>query len=43
MIMLIISAASMSAQTDDDYRMEIAGGLGLIRYLGDFNGNITKD
>ena len=43
MIMLIISAASTSAQTDDDYRMEIGGGLGLIGYLGDFNGNITKD
>jgi hypothetical protein len=43
MIMLIISAASVSAQTDDDYRMEIGGGLGLTGYLGDFNGNVAKD
>lgn len=33
----------MSGQTDDDYRMEIGGGLGLTGYLGDFNSNITKD
>ena len=38
MIILIISATSMSGQTDDDYRMEIGGGLGLTGYLGDFNG-----
>ena len=43
MIILIISAASMSAQKDYDYRMEIGGGMGLTGYLGDFNGNITKD
>ncbi len=43
MIILIISATSMSGQTDDDYRMEIGGGLGLTGYLGDFNSNITKD
>jgi hypothetical protein len=42
MIILIISAASMSAQKDYDYRMEIGGGLGLTGYLGDFNGNITN-
>ena len=41
--MLLGSATLISAQEDDDYRMEIGGGLGLVGYLGDFNGNITKE
>lgn len=46
-IMLLMAAfacASTSyAQQDDEYRMEIGGGVGLTGYLGDFNGNLTKD
>lgn len=31
------------AQEDPEYRMEIGVGGGLMGYLGDFNGNLTKD
>lgn len=37
------SATQLSAQDDPEYRMEIGVGAGLNGYLGDFNGNITKD
>ena len=30
------------AQEDPEYKMEIGGGAGLVGYLGDFNGNLTK-
>ena len=39
---LILPAAVM-AQDDQEYRMEIGAGGGLMGYLGDFNGNLTKD
>ncbi len=32
-----------AAQTEPEYRMEIGGGVGLVSYQGDFNGNITKN
>ena len=31
------------AQDEPEYKMEIGAGAGLINYLGDFNGNLTKD
>ena len=31
-----------NAQDDPEYRMEIGGGLGLMAYEGDFNGNLMK-
>lgn len=31
------------AQTDDEYRMEIGGGIGLVSYQGDFNGSVLSD
>jgi hypothetical protein len=31
-----------AAQEEDEYKMEIGGGIGLIAYEGDFNGSITK-
>lgn len=34
---------SSYAQDEDEYRMEIGVGAGMMGYLGDFNGNITKD
>ncbi len=43
MIIMIISAADVSAQTDDEYRMEIGAGIGFCGYLGDFNDNLTKN
>ena len=32
-----------TAQTEPEYRMEIGGGVGLMTYLGDFNGNLLKN
>ena len=34
--------ASATAQTDDQYRMEIGGAVGLVAYEGDYNGSITS-
>ena len=42
-LLLMVTAARMSAQDDPMYRMEIGAGVGMLNYLGDFNGNITKD
>jgi hypothetical protein len=43
-ILMIASVATTAvAQDDVEYRMEIGGGIGLMNYLGDFNGNLTKD
>ena len=43
-ILMITSVATTAvAQDDVEYRMEIGGGIGLMNYLGDFNGNLTKD
>ena len=42
--MCILAAASaLNAQTDDQYRMEIGAGVGLMSYQGDFNGSIMKN
>ena len=30
------------AQDEPEYRMEIGGGLGMVTYLGDFNGSLLK-
>ena len=32
-------SVSATAQEDPEYKMEIGGGLGLVSYLGDFNGS----
>ena len=40
---LTVAAISTKAQDDPEYRMEIGGGVGINGYLGDFNGNITKN
>ncbi len=34
---------SIMGQTDPEYRMELGGGIGLVSYQGDFNGNIFKN
>jgi hypothetical protein len=41
-LFLSIAAASAVAQGDVEYRAEIGGGLGLINYLGDYNGKLLK-
>jgi hypothetical protein len=44
-VLLLMFALSLpaSAQEDPEYRMEIGVGGGMMGYLGDFNGNLTKD
>jgi hypothetical protein len=37
------SLLTASAQTEPEYRLEIGGGVGLVSYQGDFNGNIFKN
>lgn len=43
LILNISFLTKATAQTDDEYLMEIGGGVGMVNYLGDFNGNLTKD
>ena len=33
---------TLAAQTDDQYLMEMGGGIGLLGYLGDYNNNLTR-
>lgn len=40
---LLFSATIAGAQSDPEYRMEIGAGVGLLGYLGDYNGKLTKD
>ena len=39
---LLAQALTAAAQTDDEYLMEIGGGVGMVAYEGDLNGNILK-
>ena len=41
--LLAMACGNLKAQDDPQYRMEIGGGVGLMGYLGDFDGNLTKD
>lgn len=41
--LLGLASVSIQAQDDPQYRMEIGGGIGLVSYEGDFNGNVLKD
>ena len=42
LITMLVAALQMNAQIDDEYRMEVGVGTGLVGYLGDYNSNITK-
>ena len=39
-LVLLLAALHAGAQTDEEYRMEIGGGLSMVTYEGDFGGNI---
>lgn len=39
LLILLFVATGAAAQTDDQYKMEIGGGVGVVSYLGDFNGS----
>lgn len=42
MAILLVSSLGIWAQEDEEYRMEIGGGIGVTGYLGDFNSSLTK-
>ncbi len=42
-ILLLTLTVSISAQEDPEYRAEVGGGVGVVSYLGDFNGNLFKN
>lgn len=39
-LLAVLPAVRAAAQTDDEYRMEIGGGVGLLTYEGDLNGGL---
>lgn len=43
LIALMALTQSATAQDDPEYRLEVGAGVGMTGYLGDFNGNLTKD
>lgn len=42
-ILLFVAAVQTQAQDDVEYRMEVGAGVGLVSYLGDFNGSVVKN
>ena len=42
-ILLLITTVTLSAQDAPEYRAEIGGGIGVVSYVGDFNGNLFKN
>lgn len=42
-ILLLLVAAPLKAQDGEEYRMEMGAGVGMMGYLGDFNGSLTKN
>ena len=41
-LLMLCATLTASAQQDDEYLMEIGGGVGMVSYQGDFNGKITS-
>ena len=41
-LLMLCATLTASAQQDDEYVMEIGGGVGMVAYQGDFNGKITS-
>ena len=41
--LLAVVVASVHAQTDPEYKLELGGGIGVVSYQGDFNGNLFKN
>ena len=42
-VILLMLAVGAHAQTEPEYRLEVGGGIGMVSYQGDFNGNIFKN
>ena len=43
LLLMLAVMLNMKAQTDDEYLMEIGGGVGFLGYLGDYNNVLTRD
>lgn len=43
LLTMLATMLGMKAQTDDEYLMEVGGGLGIMGYLGDYNNMLTRD
>ena len=43
LLLMLAAMLNMTAQTDDEYLMEIGGGVGFLGYLGDYNNVLTRD
>ena len=43
LLLMLAAMLNMKAQTDDEYLMEIGGGVGFLGYLGDYNNVLTRD
>lgn len=41
-LLMLCATLTANAQQDDEYLMEIGGGVGMVSYQGDFNGKITS-
>lgn len=41
-LLMLCATLTASAQQDDEYLMEIGGGVEMVSYQGDFNGKITS-
>lgn len=42
-VALLLLATGVHAQTEPEYKLEIGGGIGMVSYQGDFNGNLFKN
>ncbi len=42
LILLLTATVTLSAQDAPEYRAELGGGIGVVSYEGDFNGNLFK-
>lgn len=43
LLLTLLTCTLVQAQEDPEYRAEIGGGIGLMGYLGDFNGRLMAD
>jgi len=41
--MLLLFSLGIAAQDEDEYKMDIGAGAGMVSYEGDFNGSVLKD
>ena len=41
-LLMLCATLTASAQQDDEYLMEIGGGVGMVSYQGDFNGKLRS-